>query len=80
VGFQEIVELSPQQIMSTDNSVREAWERALKATLNDNAINHGEEEYILLRGSQLVGASLSIFVRASAVEHIKDVEGSIKKV
>jgi SacI homology domain len=80
VGFQEIVELSPQQIMSTDHSVREAWERAVKATLNDNAVNHGEEEYILLRGSQLVGASLSIFVRAGAVECIKDVEGSIKKV
>jgi hypothetical protein len=80
VGFQEIVELSPQQIMSTDHSVREAWERTVKATLNDNAANHGEEEYIHLRGSQLVGASLSIFVRASAVKYIKDVEGSIKKV
>jgi hypothetical protein len=80
VGFQEIVELSPQQIMSTDPNVREAWERTVRATLNDNAVNHGEEEYILLRGSQLVGASLSIFVRGSAVGYIKDVEGSIKKV
>jgi endonuclease/exonuclease/phosphatase family metal-dependent hydrolase len=79
VGFQEIVELSPQQIMSTDPFRRQEWERAVKNTLNDNAEKYQEEEYVLLRGGQLVGASLSIFVRTSMLPYIKNVEGSIKK-
>ena len=80
VGFQEIVELSPQQIMSTDPAPRQAWEAAVKRTLNENAAKFGEEEYVLLRGGQLVGASLSIFVKASVLRRIKNVEGSVKKV
>jgi hypothetical protein len=80
VGFQEIVELSPQQIMATDPDRRELWERAVKNTLNKNAEKHGKEEYVLLRGGQLVGASLSVFVRADCLQHIKNVEGSLKKV
>lgn len=80
VGFQEIVELSPQQIMSTDPARRQAWEAAVKKCLNTNAAKHGKEEYVLLRGGQLVGASLSVFVRASSLKFIKNVEGSLKKV
>ena len=79
VGFQEIVELSPQQIMSTDPNVRLAWEEAVKRTLNVNAQLHGSEEYVLLRGGQLVGASLSVFVKASVLPLVKNVEGSLKK-
>jgi endonuclease/exonuclease/phosphatase family metal-dependent hydrolase len=79
VGFQEMVELSPQQIMSTDPYRRQEWEKAVKNTLNDNAEKSQEEEYVLLRGGQLVGASLSIFVRTSLLPYIKNVEGSIKK-
>jgi hypothetical protein len=80
VAFQEIVELSPQQIMSTDPYRRQYWEEAVKATLNDNAARRAEEEYVMLRGAQLVGASLSVFVRKSSLPYIKNVEGSIKKV
>ncbi|KAF2201845.1 hypothetical protein GQ43DRAFT_462844 [Delitschia confertaspora ATCC 74209] len=79
VGFQEIVDLSPQQIMSTDPAPRQAWEAAVKKTLDANAKRHGKEEYVLLRGGQLVGASLSIFVRAGILKSIKNVEGSLKK-
>ncbi|KAF2090828.1 hypothetical protein K490DRAFT_62155 [Saccharata proteae CBS 121410] len=79
VGFQEIVELSPQQIMSTDPARRQQWEAAVKRTLNDHAQKHGKEEYVSLRGGQLVGASLSIFVKASILKYIKNVEGSLKK-
>ncbi|TKA68704.1 hypothetical protein B0A49_05409 [Cryomyces minteri] len=79
VGFQEIVELSPQQIMSTDPERRQQWEAAVKKVLNANAHRLGSEEYVLLRGGQLVGASLSIFVKANILSHIKNVEGSLKK-
>ncbi|KAF2842898.1 hypothetical protein M501DRAFT_993676 [Patellaria atrata CBS 101060] len=79
VGFQEIVELSPQQIMSTDPTRRQKWEAAVARTLNEDARSHESEEYVLLRGGQLVGASLSIFVKSSVLKHIKNVEGSLKK-
>lgn len=79
VGFQEIVELSPQQIMSTDPHRRQAWEEAVKNTLNENAERLGSEEYVMLRGGQLVGASLSVFVKASVLPFTKNVEGSVKK-
>ncbi|PNS17746.1 hypothetical protein CAC42_3141 [Sphaceloma murrayae] len=79
VGFQEIVELSPQQIMSTDPNRRLAWEDAVKDTLNRVSQQLGDEEYVLLRGGQLVGASLSVFVKASILPFIKNVEGSLKK-
>lgn len=80
VGFQEIVELSPQQIMSTDPDRREAWENAVRKCLNHNAEKHGKDEYVILRGGQLVGASLSVFIRSDHLKHIKNVEGSLKKV
>jgi len=79
VGFQEIVELSPQQIMSTDPIRRQVWEEAVRKTLNDNARRRSSEEYILLRSGQLVGAALVIFVKSSALKNIKNVEGSVKK-
>ncbi|KAL9131869.1 MAG: hypothetical protein Q9217_000315 [Psora testacea] len=79
VGFQEIVELSPQQIRSTDPVRRQAWEHAVRQTLNDGAVRSSSEEYILLRSGQLVGAALMIFVKSSALNKIKNVEGSVKK-
>lgn len=80
VGFQEIVDLSPQQIMATDPIRRQAWEDAVKRTLNDCPRNDRKEEYVLLRSGQLVGAALMIFVKNSIIAKIKNVEGSVKKV
>ena len=80
VGFQEIVELSPQQIMSADPVRRQAWEIAVKRSLNESARTKDAEEYVLLRSGQLVGAALMIFVRLNLLGKIKNVEGSVKKV
>ncbi|KAK6534596.1 inositol polyphosphate 5-phosphatase [Arthrobotrys megalospora] len=81
VGFQEIVELSPQQIMSTDPERRQLWEAAVLDNLNQasKASTKGKKEYILLRGGQLVGAALGIYVRSDIISQIKNVEGSLKK-
>jgi synaptojanin len=79
VGFQEIVELNPQQIMNTDPSVRQQWEKSVKRTLDARSRALGSEKYVLLRSGQLVGAALCIFVRASVLEKIKNVEGAVKK-
>lgn len=79
VGFQEIVELSPQQIMNTDPARRTIWEQAVKATINAHASEKPEDQYVLLRSGQLVGAALMIFVKVSTLSKIKNVEGAIKK-
>jgi synaptojanin len=79
VGFQEIVELSAQQIMNSDPTRKQEWEKAIMRTLNRRAYNEGQEKYVLLRSGQLVGAALCIFVKSSALPQIKNVEGSVKK-
>ncbi|ESZ99269.1 phosphoinositide phosphatase [Sclerotinia borealis F-4128] len=79
VGFQEIVELSPQQIMNSDPTRKQAWEKAVRKTLNRHARAAGSDHYVLLRSGQLVGAALCVFVRASVLPNIKNVEGSVKK-
>ncbi|KAI1132117.1 SacI homology domain-containing protein [Nemania abortiva] len=79
VGFQEIVELSAQQIMNSDPTRKQQWEKAIKRTLNTRAKETGGDRYVLLRSGQLVGAALCIFVKASVLSKIKNVEGSVKK-
>jgi hypothetical protein len=79
VAFQEIVELNAQQIVQTDPHRRQQWEDAVRKTLNTQAADLGSEDYVMLRGGQLVGASLSVFVKATALPFIKNVEGQLKK-
>ena len=79
IGFQEIVELSPQQIMATDPARRQTWEIAVQETINKHARRRGSDDYVLLRSGQLVGAALMIFVKASVLPSLRNVEGSIKK-
>lgn len=79
VAFQEIVELSPQQIMNSDPSRKHLWEAAVKHALNQRQASLEGERYVLLRSGQLVGAALCIFVKTSRLKNIKNVEGSVKK-
>jgi hypothetical protein len=79
IAFQEIVELSPQQIMSTDPTPRIIWEAAVKKCLNSYSDRRGTPNYVLLRSGQLVGTALSIFVKEDELGDIKNVEGSVKK-
>jgi len=88
VGFQEIVELTAQQIMSTDPAKRflsrdgivpdfsKMWEVQVQKTLNDE---RPKGEYILLRSGQLVGTALMLFVKQSKIKYIKRVDGAVKK-
>ncbi|KAI7874281.1 SacI homology domain-containing protein [Mucor mucedo] len=77
VGFQEIVELSPQQVMATDADKRKIWEQQIESTLNSRP--EGKFKYTLLRSNQLVGAALIIFAKSNIVEEIRNVETAIKK-
>ena len=79
IGFQEIVELNPQQIMNSDPTRKQLWEKAIKRTLDRHYSRTGDEKYVLLRSGQLVGAALCMFVKATVVNKIKNVEGGVKK-
>lgn len=79
VGFQEIVELNPQQIMNSDPTRKQLWEKVIKRTLDQHYSRQGDDRYVLLRSGQLVGAALCIFVKSSVLHKIKNVEGSVKK-
>ncbi|RCI04211.1 inositol polyphosphate 5-phosphatase [Rhizopus stolonifer] len=74
IGFQEIVELSPQQVMATDAETRKVWEEQIQRTLNSR-----KSKYTLLRSNQLVGAALVIFAKSNIVDEIRNVETAIKK-
>ncbi|KAJ3339075.1 inositol polyphosphate 5-phosphatase [Gonapodya sp. JEL0774] len=75
IAFQEIVELTAQTIVSTDPAQRAAWEEKLKIGI----IETKKVDYVLLRSVQLVGASLSLFVRSNIVDRIRKVETGIMK-
>lgn len=75
LGFQEIVELSPQQIMSTDPSKRAVWEDRISEFVNGG----GGSTYVLLRSGQLVGAAIMVFVKEQHVTHVRNVECVTKK-
>lgn len=66
--------------MSTDPVRRQLWEEAVRGTINKETKDSKQEEYVLLRSGQLVGAALIVFVKSSALKMIKNVEGSVKKV
>lgn len=65
--------------MNSDPTRKQAWEKAVRKTLNRRAQANSSEHYVLLRSGQLVGAALCIFVKASVLGNIKNVEGSVKK-
>ncbi|EKV17476.1 hypothetical protein PDIG_14280 [Penicillium digitatum PHI26] len=67
VGFQEIVALSPQQIMSTDPSTRKVWERAVHDCLNSHSKAKGTGKYVHLRSGQLVGAAVLLYTGLSGI-------------
>ncbi|OZJ05244.1 hypothetical protein BZG36_02309 [Bifiguratus adelaidae] len=84
VGFQEIVELSPQQIMAADVEKRLQWEAEIEHELNEymeefSGEKGDQDRYVLLRSGQLVGAALMLFAKSSVLGDIRNVECAIKK-
>ncbi|CAG8561831.1 18417_t:CDS:10, partial [Acaulospora morrowiae] len=77
IGFQEIVELMPQQIVSADPEKLRIWEREISRTLNQKLDQ--DFEYVIIRSGQLVGTALVIYARADIVSNIRNVEYIMKK-
>ena len=76
-GFQEIVEMTAQQILSTDLNRRLLWEQQLMTVL-DSAF--GEKYYRLLTSVNLVGILLVVVVKSDLLPFFRRVECFSRKV
>jgi hypothetical protein len=74
IGIEEIVELTPQQVMSTDPEKRKKWEMEIL-----NILRKFDPSYIHLKSKQLVGAFIAIFVRDKDVDKIRNIESVLIK-
>ncbi|BGP37915.1 Inositol-1,4,5-trisphosphate 5-phosphatase 1 [Rhodotorula kratochvilovae] len=77
IGFQEIVPLSPQQIMSTDPEKKRRWEAHILQTLADRPGK--KSDYVLLRSGQLVGTALIVLCKREVAGEVRNVEAATKK-
>ncbi|CAG8435658.1 8673_t:CDS:10 [Funneliformis mosseae] len=73
IGFQEIVELMPQQVFI----LRRIWEKEISETLERRP--NKRSDYVILRSGQLVGTALVIYARSDIVSNIRNVEYLMKK-
>lgn len=77
IAFQEIVKLSPQQIMITDPEKKRRWEHTIMTSLDRRPDK--KSSYVILRSDQLVGTALIILVKSDMVNEVRSVEATTKK-
>ncbi|KAI9143692.1 Endonuclease/exonuclease/phosphatase [Paraphysoderma sedebokerense] len=75
IGFQEIVELTPGQIVAADPAKRQQWENVLIKTVNRLT----KQQYVTVKTGQLVGAAIIILVKADLTPYIRHVEMNVTK-
>lgn len=78
IGFQEIVELSPGQMVNANSMNRLNWINYIKQTLEKYSPQEGTK-YVSLWDGQLGGIALLLFVKELELTNITNVEGSFKK-
>ncbi|KAJ2155986.1 Inositol-1,4,5-trisphosphate 5-phosphatase 1 [Coemansia sp. RSA 552] len=78
VGFQEVVNLDVQSVISADTANRRAWEQVLTGEINaqyGKAFGEqAEGEYALVSSEQLVGVALLFFAHDSALPRIHNLQ------
>ncbi|CAD6914913.1 unnamed protein product [Tilletia laevis] len=77
LAFQEVVPLTPSQILLTDPSRLWVWENAIMEAINRRAQKQGE--YAFVRSEQLVGTALLILVKTSLLHNVRQIESATKK-
>eukprot|EP00834_Sanchytrium_tribonematis_P005175 NODE_297_length_10490_cov_1.102974.p2 type:complete len:710 gc:universal NODE_297_length_10490_cov_1.102974:6239-4110(-) len=70
IGLQEIVELTPNQVISTDYEKKQVWESKFATTLQD---------YHLVKSIQVVGTAIFIFIKNEYINAVSKVDYKIKK-
>ncbi|KAJ2354907.1 Inositol-1,4,5-trisphosphate 5-phosphatase 1, partial [Coemansia sp. RSA 2618] len=78
IGFQEVVNLDVQSVISADTANRRTWEQVLTTEINDQyRKSFGEQaegEYALVSSEQLVGVVLLFFAHDTALPRIHNVQ------
>lgn len=77
LGFQEIVQLTAQQIVQPDPEKKRIWEQKVMETLERRP--QRTCDYVLLRSEQLVGTAIFVIVRSDLTAVIRNVEGAARK-
>ncbi|SNX84307.1 related to phosphatidylinositol phosphate phosphatase [Melanopsichium pennsylvanicum] len=77
IGFQEIVQLTPQQILMTDPDKIRIWEAKILDTISRRPDR--KSRYVLLRSEQLVGTALVILIKEELVNDVRLVEAATRK-
>ncbi|TKY85699.1 hypothetical protein EX895_005239 [Sporisorium graminicola] len=77
IAFQEIVQLTPQQILMTDPDKIRIWEAKIMETIARR--RSARSRYILLRSEQLVGTALVILIKQELVNDVRLVEAATRK-
>ncbi|CBQ72962.1 related to phosphatidylinositol phosphate phosphatase [Sporisorium reilianum SRZ2] len=77
IAFQEIVQLTPQQILMTDPDKIRIWEAKIMETIARRP--SARSRYILLRSEQLVGTALVILIKEELVNDVRLVEAATRK-
>lgn len=65
IGFEEIVDLSAQNIVATSTTNQKEWQTELEKTLSRN------EQYVLVTSVQLVGVCLFLFTKPKFARYIR---------
>lgn len=68
MAFQEIVDLTADNIAKAPTKNLEVWTELIEDCLVDEGLN-----YIHIRSEQLVGAAIALWVRQHHIHHVKDV-------
>lgn len=75
LGFEEVVELSPGHMLSTDPYAKQFWEKKIIGALN----KAGAKKYIHAWGAQLGGVLSLLFISETEYSKVKHLEGDFKK-
>ncbi|KAG0662753.1 inositol-1 [Maudiozyma exigua] len=75
IGFEEVVDLTPGQMLSTDPFAKRYWEQRVLTLIN----NRSDRRYATVWSSQLGGVLLMFFVKDTDYSKIKHIEADVKK-
>ncbi|KAI6654976.1 synaptojanin-1 isoform X3 [Oopsacas minuta] len=73
IGFEELVEITTKNLISTSSSHMKTWEQELTAVLSQR------HPYYLLTAEQLVGTCLYLFIKQELVELVSDCDVCVVK-
>ncbi|CAR27910.1 hypothetical protein ZYGR_0N03970 [Zygosaccharomyces rouxii] len=75
IGLEEVVELTPGRMLTTDPYLKQHWEKIILSHLNSS----GERKYGCPWSSQLGAIMLMLFVSETQYPRVKHIEGDVKK-